>query len=448
MKRTALLFLLLAVCLLLGSLAALVPIASAQRLPAHVRQNTVDRLFAQDSEIVLQVEKDWTALGTARQSGMYGAGLWTLAFLVPQGYYGERELTPEERKKYGLGPRWEYEFTGKVPSSRLIKIGRRVLKAVDFVNTWKKDPGVENWIVKFSYNIEPLHPGIPRLGPFKGEGRAMRPPWEDKWIYNASWEDGGLRAYDQWLEGQWSAQSAAVNLSGDWQGTKYWGEREIAFKMTLSHDGANVAGTLVSEPDPSISGDHVNRECRTKTCTYKVEGEYESFSVSLKVYREYVAGEYTGWRTSADVGISNPGKMLGGWIATKVKHIDAQVAREQAERVLSQMREEAERACKDLGPHAAARGYAIEENGCHKVVVPDSGITPIISMRHRFGRFIYDVRNASQPVKVTFLRDGKTLDLAPGKCLPDIVAHPQFQISGQKGTTVEVWMNPPHSCPK
>lgn len=316
------------------ALLSLVSAAEAQRLPAHVRQNAVDKLFAERSEITLKVEEDWPRLG--RSPGTVDrVALWFRAFLVPRGYFREREGGDQR-----FGFRWEYDQTEKLPGSRAIKIGRRLLRSIDFVNSWKEGPGIEKWVVKFSYSIEPLHAGIPGVGPFKGEGRASRAPWQDKWEYRAEWgNEGGeygdfdLGAYRRWIEAEWRAVTGSVDLTGEWQGTKGLGDRKLVFTMTLRHRGESVAGTVVTEPDPAIppGSDYTDRECREKRCSYEISGTYRAkyLFVDIKFSRTWenkdpglrvYSGFYPLNPVVAVIGISNPAKMLGpDWIAVKVR---------------------------------------------------------------------------------------------------------------------------------
>lgn len=114
----------------------------------------------------------------------------------------------EKLKPYVISIDW--------PEIYKINVGKRVFGSITYKNAWTEF-GQKLQSFKFTYHIEPILPGLPRLGPFEGVGVGMLNPatgeWhayagsslEDMGSFNLSGLFGGTPvslAYEEWLTAQ------------------------------------------------------------------------------------------------------------------------------------------------------------------------------------------------------------------------------------------------------
>jgi len=139
-------------------------------------------------------------------------------FLFANGYfdldyknsaYGAPKCIPSEKlKSYVISIDW--------PEIYKINVGKRVIGSITYKNAWTEF-GQKLQSFKFIYHIEPVLPGLPRLGPFQGLGVGIWNPaigeWhayagsslEDMGSFNLSSLFGGAPvslAYEEWITAQ------------------------------------------------------------------------------------------------------------------------------------------------------------------------------------------------------------------------------------------------------
>lgn len=170
----------------LAIVLALCPIAisaqaGAQALPENIKTLVWNHLRFADAVNAALLESDFSVWELQDN-------LWAAGYLIPQGYL--------RLAKDNTG-RWQYVIDQKLrPSLAVIKswpsnwimiaVARRALKTIDYVKrrnlqlpmTGEK---TDAWSFTFTYFLEPLLPGLPQMGPFRGEATAILDPKDGKW---------------------------------------------------------------------------------------------------------------------------------------------------------------------------------------------------------------------------------------------------------------------------
>ena len=176
--------------LIILGLLVVPPITEGKALPENIKKIVLNEIEFYETVTVKFLESESWLNGDK--------SLWGEGFLIPNGYFKKMEgryVVSEKLKPYLKVEKNPYFWRF------IISVGRRSIKSIDYMNNWQE--GVTKfWSFKFTYHIDPILPGLPKLGPFQGNGIAAWHPASGKWEkYRGSHlSDDGHNEYEKWLK--------------------------------------------------------------------------------------------------------------------------------------------------------------------------------------------------------------------------------------------------------